>query len=68
MKTATVRVYEALIDIAGDGPAGDGTKTVRFRKREDLERYVAGATCYGGPVRIHENDVPRKLAQRWGLA
>lgn len=64
-----VKVFETLVDGAGDGPAADGTYSRRARTREDLLRLVGpDATCYGRPINIRESDVPRHLAERWGCA
>jgi hypothetical protein len=64
----TVTVYEVIADGSGDGPAGDGTFVRRFRTAQDAAAFAAVATCYGRPaqVQIAEN-VPRHIAQRWGM-
>jgi hypothetical protein len=66
----TVRVYEVFY-YAGDdgpsGPAGDGTFIARFRKQGDAEAYAAGKTLYGKPARVTSDDVPTRVAQRWGI-
>ncbi len=62
-----VRVYEVLADGPGDGPACDGTFVSRFTDRANAERFAKASTCYGRPAKVQEDDVPRRLAQRWGL-
>lgn len=66
-----VRVYEVLHDTGRDGgPAGDGTAIRRFHRSERAEAYAfaARSTCYGRPATVLEHDVPRHLAERWGVA
>lgn len=64
---STVRVYEVLHDTDGEGPAADGTVVARFRREVDAKRFAAGRTCYGHPATVQADEVPRRLAQRWGL-
>lgn len=64
-------VYEVLFDGPEDGPtgpAGDGTFIQRFREAREAEEFAAGATCYGRPATVKTARVPRRLAQRWGVA
>lgn len=68
MASGTVRVYEVLYNCDGPGPMGDGMAVYRTRSKADAERFAAGKRCYSGPAEADGNDVPRRLAQRWGLA
>jgi len=66
-----VTVFESLIDGPEDGPAGpagDGTFVVRAKTRKEIEKKVAGKTCYGREVKITETQVSLRLARRWGFA
>ena len=63
-----VRVWEVLADIDGEGPAADGTAVRRFRTQRDADAFAATATCYGRPATVSADDVPRRIAQRWGMA
>lgn len=50
------------------GAAGDGSFIERFRKEADAARFAASRTYYGKPCTVLQtHNVPRKLAQRWGL-
>lgn len=65
------RVYAVLFDGSPDGPpgpAGDGTFIKRFRDHDAADRFAAENTCYGRPASVQADDVPRRLAQRWGCA
>lgn len=50
------------------GPAGDGTFVQRFRSEREAERFAKQNTCYGREAKAIRNEVPRRLAQRWGMA
>lgn len=50
------------------GPAGDGSFIYRTRNKGDAERFAKGKRCYSEDASVGEVVVPRKLAQRWGLA
>jgi hypothetical protein len=65
-----IRVYEVLYDLpyGVDGPAGDGHAVYRSRSKAAAERFAQGKDCYGRPASVCEDEVPRRLAQRWGLA
>lgn len=65
----TVRVWEVLVDIDGDGPAADGTRVFRFRSEREARTFAAGKTCYGSPdPSVTSTDAPLHLATRWGMA
>lgn len=64
----TIRVYCVLFNCDGPGRMGDGLEWRRFRKQRDAEDFAEGRRCYAGPATVTAEDVPRKLAQRWGLA
>ena len=72
--SATVQVYSVCYHVDDDHPqshggaAGDGSFVVRFRSRVDAEAFARGKSYYGNDARIARDDVPRRLAQRWGLA
>jgi hypothetical protein len=68
MSAKPVRVWEVLHDTDGEGPTGDGTVIARFRRESDATKFAAGLTCYGRPAKADSCDVPRRLAQRWGVA
>jgi hypothetical protein len=68
-----ITVFEVLWhsdnpDQAYAGAAGDGSFIYRTRNRKDAERFAAGKRCYSGDASVLESSVPRRLAQRWGLA
>lgn len=50
------------------GPAGDGSFTYRTRKKVEADRFAVGKHYYGKDASVRESAVPRRLAQRWGLA
>lgn len=61
-------VYHVLVDGEGQGPAGDSTFIVRFRTESEANAFAAGKTGYGKPATVHcGNDVPRRIAERWGM-
>jgi len=62
-----VRVWEVLADGPGEGPAADGTFVHRFRSERDAKTFAATNTVYGRPCNVNVDDVPRRLAQRWGV-
>ena len=71
MRTKLVRVYEVLHDTGRDGgAAGDGTAIRRFHRTEraQADAFAAGSTCYGRPATVLADDVPRRIAERWGMA
>lgn len=66
-----VTVFEVLYYAGDDGPSGpaaDGHFVWRSRDRREAERFAAARTCYGSPATVSESSVPRRLAQRWGVA
>ncbi len=66
-----VKVYVTMVDGPEDGPsgpAGDGTFIRRFRTRRDADALARVSTCYGRPATVSEDEVPRRLAERWGCA
>ena len=64
----TVRVYVVVYNCDGPGNMGDGIAVARFKRKADAERFAAGQSCYSGAAQVTDNDVPRKLAVRWGVA
>lgn len=66
-KEKLYRVYEVLADTDSDGPAGDGTVVFRFRQKELAHRFALSRTCYGRPASVQVSDVPRRLAERYGV-
>ncbi len=68
MANKTVKVFTTIVDGKGSGPAGDGTFVARFRTRTAAEQFIAGRTYYGNAPTIDEEDAPRRLAERWGVA
>ena len=63
-----VTVYEVLYDCDDAGPAADGTRIYRSRSKSAADDFAGRSTCYGRPARAERVEVPRPLAQRWGLA
>lgn len=63
----TVRVYEVLYDLDCDGPMGDGLAVYRTRDAKAAAKFASENTCYGKPAKADANDVPRRLASRWGM-
>jgi hypothetical protein len=64
-------IYEVLSESEDpnySGPAADGHYVSRFRTRAEAERFARGRTCYGKPADVHEREVSRELARRYGLA
>ncbi len=68
MSSATVRIYEVLYDVDRPGPAADGTVIYRSKSKREAEAFAASHTCYGKPATAEPADVPRRLAERWGVA
>ncbi len=68
-KARPVTVFTVLFyDARSEGPAGDHTHVRRFRERYEAEQFAKGRECYGQPARVdQEDDVPRHLAERWGV-
>ncbi len=51
------------------GPMGDGSFTQRFSRLSDAQAFAAGRRYYSKPATVQtDTDVPRHLAQRWGVA
>lgn len=67
-KLKLITVYVVLFDASSAGPAGDGAHTRRFQCRADADAFAKTRTCYGQPASVQEDNVPRALAQRWGVA
>jgi len=64
----TVTVFEVVMDIDGPGAYGDCIQTFRFRTESEARTWATGRTLYGKPcVSVVRVDVPRRLAQRWGV-
>lgn len=75
-----VRVYESLgnahvVDgrdskpgCCGCGPAADCHVIYRSRNRATVEAWARGRQCYSGLATVRAEDVPRRIAARWGLA
>lgn len=74
MAGKTIKVWTVLYD--GDpngpaGPAGDHTFLKRWAGKtaeRDAKDFAATHTCYGRPASAIEEDTPRRVAERWGLA
>lgn len=64
-----VNVWEVFHDGPGAGAAGDGTHISRFRSEASARSFARGKTLYrNGPATVTKVSVPRRLAERWGLA
>lgn len=51
------------------GACGDGSFIQRFRDELTAKDFAIGRHYYGKPAKVtREDDVPLKLAQRWGVA
>jgi hypothetical protein len=61
------KLWWTMVDGPGEGPAGDGTRIVRFRAARAAESFARGRTCYGRPATVTEDEAPKRLMQRWGL-
>lgn len=62
------RVYSVLYhDEKSAGPAGDGSHIMRFGNRAQADEFAKGKVIYGKPASVEVDDVPRHLAQRWGV-
>lgn len=73
MAKGLVKVFEVLFDGPEDGPsgpAGDGTFVARFRRGEKkaAEKFASENTAWGSPAKVTETEVPRRTAERWGVA
>lgn len=69
MSGKTVTVFSVIADTAREGPRGDGTIIFRFREEAEAARFAEENTYYGRPATVRrDDDVPRKIAQRWGMA
>lgn len=68
MRERTVKVWEVLADIDGDGPACDGTAVFRFRTEREARDFAARSTTYGRPAKADVTDAPLRIARRWGMA
>lgn len=69
MTQKTVKAYSVLCEVAeGKGAYGGGDRIYRFRTRKEAEAFVVGKMLYGSCATVDEDDVPRNLAARWGLA
>jgi hypothetical protein len=68
MATNTAQVFEVLYDTGTDGRMGDGFETFRARNAKDAQSFANGRTCYGKPATVEALQVPRRIAQRWGMA
>ena len=71
-KLVTVWTVLFLVDdghaAAHGGAMGDGSFTARFRKEADAVAFAKGREYYGKPAKVSRDDVPRRIAQRWGMA
>ena len=68
-RRGTVKVYTVIYhDARREGAAGDNTHIQRFRSERDAVEFASGREVYGEPCRVDEDDVPRAIAQRWGMA
>ena len=67
-RAKTIMVWEVLADGPGSGPAGDGTHVRRFRSEREAHTFAAQSTCYGRPTEARLAEVPRRIAERWGMA
>jgi|HubBroStandDraft_4_1064222.scaffolds.fasta_scaffold132054_4 hypothetical protein len=70
----TVTCYCVSYHVADDHPQayggamGDGSFTARFRTERDAEDFARGKEYYGKPARVSRDEVPKRIAQRWGVA
>jgi hypothetical protein len=65
--TKTITVHHVMHDTDGQGPTGDGTVIARFRLAKDAEAFAKINTCYGRPAKVQVDQVPRRIAERWGI-
>jgi hypothetical protein len=68
VKEKLIRIYYVIADTDQQGPAGDGTVIFRFRRKADASAFAGKNTHYGHPCTVKPDDVPRRLAERWGCA
>jgi hypothetical protein len=47
---------------------GDGLEWRRFSRESDAVASARGRTCWGSPATVTAEEVPRKLADRWGCS
>jgi hypothetical protein len=73
MATSTVVVFTVMAtgredgkDL-GAGQYGDGVHIWRFRGEAAARQWAAVHTYYGHPSKVDREDVPRRIAQRWGM-
>ena len=70
-----ITVYSVLYHVsddhpaAGGGPAGDGSFIFRSRSRKAADEFAKGKDYYSGPAEVQvDENVPRRIAERWGCA
>lgn len=69
MSARLVKVYEVLYDTGrGGGAAGDGSAIYRSKSQREAAAFAAGKTYCGNPTSVACAEVPRRLAERWGVA
>lgn len=66
--TPLYRVWCVLFDVDGPGRMGDGLEWRRFSRESDAVASARGRTCWGSPATVTAEEVPRKLADRWGCS
>lgn len=76
-RSRTVRVYEVAYDgvsslavMTGVGlwaAEATGTSVYRTRSQADADDFARGRTHHGQPAQVWSTDVPRAVAQRWGM-
>ena len=66
-KARLVDVYEVVVDTDTPGPAGDGTKVVRFLDKAEAVALAARSTCWGKQAIVLTATRPRQAIKRWGL-
>lgn len=65
LRSKTVIVFSVCVDTEDD--YNGNMRTVRYTS-EVMAKQIAGEnTCWGRPATVSREEVPRKLAQRWGL-
>ncbi len=70
MRTRTIKVYIVLYHDEKNhygGSMGDGSFTYRTRDKRLAEQFAVGRYYYGKPAKVMCDEVPQRIAERWGM-
>lgn len=63
----TIRVYTVLYDAPWRND-GISDEQAHFRREQDAKDFAATRKHYGEPCAVITGDVPKRIAERWGVA